>query len=68
MLAGAKSLAEVEGLSTRMSTPVRRLFGIQRRVPDTTLRDALCWGRAGARRAPPIKDAFGSACATYAAR
>jgi len=41
-LAGAKSLAEVEELSTRMSTPIKRLFGIQRRVPDTTVRDALC--------------------------
>jgi hypothetical protein len=41
MLAGAKSLAEVEE-HTRMSTPITRLFGIQRRVPDTTLRDALC--------------------------
>ncbi len=42
MLAGAQSLADVEELSTRMSTPIRRLFGIQRRVPDTTLRDVLC--------------------------
>ena len=42
MLAGAKSLGDVEELSTRMSTPIERLFGIQRRVPDTTLRDALC--------------------------
>jgi hypothetical protein len=42
MLAGAQSLADVEELSTRMSTPIKRLFGIQRRVPDTTLRDALC--------------------------
>jgi hypothetical protein len=42
MLAGAESLAEVEELTTRMSTPIKRLFGIQRRVPGTTLRDALC--------------------------
>jgi hypothetical protein len=42
MLAGAKSLSDVEALSDRMSTPVRRLLGINRRVPDTTLRDALC--------------------------
>jgi len=42
MLAGAKGLADVEELSERMSTPIKRLFGIQRRVPDTTLRDALC--------------------------
>jgi hypothetical protein len=42
MLAGAQSLADVEELSTRMSTPIKRLFGIQRPVPDTTLRDALC--------------------------
>lgn len=42
MLAGARSLAEVEELSQRTSTPIKRLFSIQRRVPDTTLRDALC--------------------------
>jgi hypothetical protein len=42
MLAGAQSQAEVEELSTRKSTPNKRLFGIQRPVPDTTLRDALC--------------------------
>lgn len=41
MLGGAKSLAEAEALSERMSTPVRKLLGIGRRVPDTTLRDAL---------------------------
>ena len=42
MLAGAESLADVEELTTRMSSPIKKLFGIQRRVPDTTLRDALC--------------------------
>lgn len=42
MLAGAKSLAEVEALTTRLSRPIRRLFGIDRRLPDTTLRNALC--------------------------
>ena len=42
MLSGAKSLAEVEALSERMSRPTRRLLGVQRRLPDTTLRNALC--------------------------
>ncbi len=42
MLAGARSLADVEEMTERMSSPMKRLFGIQRRVPDTTLRDVLC--------------------------
>jgi len=42
MVAGAKSLAMVEALSERMSRPTRRLLGVQRRLPDTTLRNALC--------------------------
>ena len=42
MLAGAKSLAEVETLSERLSRPMRRLLGVRRRLPDTTLRNALC--------------------------
>lgn len=42
MLAGACSVAAVETLSTRLSRPLRRLLGVHRRVPDTTLRQALC--------------------------
>src|SRR3954465_7641495 len=42
MLSGAKSLAQVEALSERLSRPMRRLLGIGRRLPDTTLRNALC--------------------------
>jgi hypothetical protein len=42
MLAGARSLADVENQSERLSRPVRRLLGLRRRVADTTLRDALC--------------------------
>jgi DDE_Tnp_1-associated len=42
MVAGAKSLAKVEELSERLSQPTRRLLGVQRRLPDTTLRNALC--------------------------
>lgn len=42
MLAGAKSVAEVETLSQRLSRPMRRLLGVPRRLPDTTLRNALC--------------------------
>ncbi len=30
----------MEEMTERMSSPMKRLFGIQRRVPDTTLRDA----------------------------
>ena len=42
LLAGARSLADIETQSERLSRPVRRLLGVQRRVADTTLRDALC--------------------------
>ena len=34
--------AMIEDLSERMSQPTRRLLGIRRRLPDTTLRNALC--------------------------
>lgn len=52
MLAGAKSLAKVEDLSERMSQPTRRLLGIRRRLPDTTLRNALCTIEPDKLRAP----------------
>jgi hypothetical protein len=39
MVAGRRSLAEVEHLSDEMSLPVRRMLRIPRRVPDTTMRD-----------------------------
>lgn len=42
MLAGARSLADVEALSLRLTRPIRGLLGIARRVPDTTLRNAMC--------------------------
>jgi hypothetical protein len=42
LLAGARSLADIETQSERLSRPVRRLLGVRRRVADTTLRDALC--------------------------
>ncbi len=41
MGAGCRSLAMVEALTDEMSPAARRAIGIQRRVPDTTLRDAL---------------------------
>ena len=56
MLSGAKSLAEVETLSERMSTPIRKLLDIGRRVPDTTLRDA---GRYSFTRRAQARPAFG---------
>jgi len=40
--AGATSLAEVERHTEALSRAMRRTLGIHRRVPDTTLRDALC--------------------------
>ena len=42
MVAGTTSLAKVEELSERMSRPTQRLLGVRRRLPDTTLRNALC--------------------------
>lgn len=42
LLAGARSLADVETQSERLSRPLRRLLGVRRRIADTTLRDALC--------------------------
>lgn len=42
LMSGCKSLAEVEGLTSKLSRSVRRRLGIARRVPDTTMRDVLC--------------------------
>lgn len=42
LMAGARSLADVEQQSQRLSRPLRRLLGVSRRLSDTTLRDALC--------------------------
>ena len=42
LMAGCKSLWEAEDLSSRLSSPMRRLLGVPRRLADTTLRDALC--------------------------
>jgi hypothetical protein len=42
LMSGCKSLAEVERLTAKLSRPIRRLLGIGRRLPDTTLRDILC--------------------------
>ncbi|MEO8900025.1 MAG: hypothetical protein ABI627_00750 [Polyangiaceae bacterium] len=52
ILSGSKSLADVEALSTRLRRPARRLLGVQRRLPDTTLRNALCTVEPSALRAP----------------
>ncbi|MEO8902271.1 MAG: ISAs1 family transposase, partial [Polyangiaceae bacterium] len=52
ILSGSKSLADVETLSTRLGRPARRLLGVQRRLPDTTLRNALCTVEPSALRAP----------------
>ncbi len=41
MLAGCSGAKEVEKLSAELPKSVRRLLGIPRRVPDTTLRDFL---------------------------
>jgi hypothetical protein len=41
LAAGAKSCAECEALSEELSHSGRKLLGIRRRLPDTTLRDIL---------------------------
>jgi len=41
-LAGARSTADAEQLTTLLSPAIRRRLGVARRVPDTTLRDTLC--------------------------
>jgi hypothetical protein len=41
LLAGCKGPSEVEELSKELPKPIRKLLGIPRRVPDTTLRDFL---------------------------
>ena len=41
LTAGAKGLGEVEEVTETMTLQMRRWLGIPRRVPDTTLRDAL---------------------------
>ena len=43
LLCGAKGLAEVEEISTRLSAPMRRLCKLGfKRLPDTTLRSFMC--------------------------
>lgn len=39
---GCKGFGEVERLTERLSGPIRKLVGIPKRVPDTSLRDFLC--------------------------
>ena len=41
LVAGSRSLRDVEQLTAELPPPVRVKLGIPRRVPDTTLRDAL---------------------------
>lgn len=41
LAAGRKSLLQVEALTKNLSVGMRRCLGIDRRVPDTTLRDTL---------------------------
>jgi hypothetical protein len=54
LIAGCKSLANVEELTTSLSQSIRRWLRIERRVPDTTLRDALCQLSPSALR-PPLQ-------------
>jgi hypothetical protein len=42
MIAGAKSLLDVEKMTTELSTPLLRMLGIRRRLSDTTARNVLC--------------------------
>ena len=41
LVAGCRNLKAVEALTDELTPPVRRKLGISRRIPDTTLRDAL---------------------------
>jgi hypothetical protein len=41
LVAGSRSLKDVEALTDELTPPIRRKLGIARRIPDTTLRDAL---------------------------
>lgn len=41
MLAGCRSLAEMEAATAEMSLPIRKLLGLKRRLPDTTVRSLL---------------------------
>jgi predicted transposase YbfD/YdcC len=41
LMAGCRSLKAVEELTDELTLPVRRRLGITRRIPDTTLHDAL---------------------------
>jgi len=42
LVSGAQGLGDVERTTAELTPAVRRQLGIRRRVPDTTLRDALC--------------------------
>jgi hypothetical protein len=42
LMAGCKSLSELEQLTQQMSKALRRRLGLGGRLPDTTLRDVLC--------------------------
>jgi predicted transposase YbfD/YdcC len=42
IMAGCKSLREMERLTAELSVASRRQLGLKRRLPDTTARDALC--------------------------
>jgi hypothetical protein len=41
LCAGCRGLAELEGLTQDLEPAMRRVLGLKRRAPDTTLRDAL---------------------------
>jgi len=42
LMAGCKNLWETEELTESLAPAMRRKLGLRRRVPDTTMRDALC--------------------------
>lgn len=42
LMAGCKSLRDLERLTSKLSRPLRRRLNIPRRLPDTTVRDILC--------------------------
>jgi hypothetical protein len=42
LMAGCRNLPEVEQVTELMSTTVRRLLKLPRRLADTTMRDVIC--------------------------
>jgi hypothetical protein len=42
LMSGCKGLKDLEALTESLSSPMRKMLGVPRRLPDTTLRQVLC--------------------------